>query len=118
MLLHRVESVVEEHIRVERVILGSCLLFGHRVIKRYRDLSLVGEEFSELKVRGHAIRLVVVLRSLSHTVFESAESFGDIFSLHVNATHIRELHVEVALCRPSTGVVVFLQSELIHPDFS
>ena len=118
MLLHSFEGIVKFHVRVERVVFRTGLLLCYRVIKRDRHFCLVGEELSELEVRCHTICLVVILCTLCHTVFKTSEAFGNIFSCYVYATDVRQLHIEVTLCRPAAGVVIFLQSEFVHPHFS
>ncbi len=43
---------------------------------------------------------------------------GRIASLSVDSSEVGELHIEVALCCPTAAVVIFLQTELVHPDLS
>lgn len=73
------ESIFKEHIRIKRIILRTCFFLCYRVIKRSRNLGLVGEELAQLYVCREAVSLIVVLRTLGYAVFKSAESVGNYF---------------------------------------
>ena len=42
----RLQSLVQLHIGVQRVIFGTCLLLGNRIVERCRNLQLVREELA------------------------------------------------------------------------
>ena len=113
-----IEGFLELHIGVERVIFRSCHLLGDAVIDWDGDFCLVGEELAEFHARRQLEVALVVLRPGADTILKSAKSVGDIFSLHIDATHVGELDVEIAVGSPSATVVVFLETELIDPHLA
>ena len=116
--LHGFEGIVEPHIGVEGVVLGLGLLLGDMVVEGCRHLGLVGEELAQLELCGEREVLVVVLRACRHAIFQSAESLGEVFPGERHGAEVGELHIEIALGSPSSLVVVFLQSQLIHPHLA
>ena len=113
-----IEGILEFHVGVERVVLGAGLFLRDGVVERGGDLGLVGEELSEFEAGGDAVGLVVVGGALRDTVFESAEAFAHVAALDVDASEVGHLYVEVALCCPTAGVVVFAQSQFVDPHLA
>ena len=113
-----IEGVAQTHVGIQRVVLRTRLLLRHRVVERCRHLRLVGEELTQLERSGDAVGLIVVGAALCHTLLESTEAFRGVAALHVHGAKVGELHVQIALCCPAAFVVVFLQSQLVHPNLS
>ena len=112
------EGVVEAHIGVERVVFRARLFLRHRVVERRRDLRLFGEEFAEFNRSGDAVGLVIVFRAHRNAFFQATEALGGVAALHIDGAEVGELHIQVALRGPAALVAVFLQAQLVHPDFA
>ena len=113
-----IESLVEQHVVVERIVLGRRLLLSHRVVERSRHLSLVGEELAKLYVCRNRIVGIVVGGALCHTVLQSAKASRSIASLHIDIAKVGQLHVEVALRSPASRTVVVLKAQLVDPHLA
>ena len=113
-----IKGVFQFHIRIQRIILGSCFFLGHRVVERCCHLHLVGEELAQFEIGGHRIGLVVVGGTLGHTLFQSAKAFGDDLTRHVDSTHIGELDVQVARRSPASLVDHLLQTQFVDPHLA
>ena len=118
MLVHRLECVVQFHVGVERVVLRPGRLVGVGIVERCRHLGFVGEELAEFKLSGDGVVLHIVLGACCDAVLQSSESLGGVSTGDVDGAEVRELHIEVALCSPSTFVVVFLETEFVDPHLS
>ena len=110
-----IERILQFHIRVERVVFGTGLLLGDTVVDGNGDFRLVGEELSELQARRDLKVRLAVLGAGADTILQSAEAFRDVLALHVDRSHVGQLHIEVAVSCPAAGTVVFLQSQFIDP---
>ena len=113
-----IEGVLEQHVGVERVVAWRGLFFRHTIIKRYRDLRLVGEELAQLEVGRQTIGLVVVGGACCHTVLQAAKAVAHILACEIDRTEVGELHVEVARCSPTARVVIVSQAQLVHPHLT
>ena len=113
-----VERVLELEVRIHGVVLRAEALLADRIVERCRHLGLVGEELSELDVGGDGILRRVVGGAFHDALFESAISLGGHLAHHVERGDVGELHVERALCGPSSLVVVFKQTELVDPHLA
>ena len=113
-----IESILQFHIRIHRIILRRSFLLCYTIINRYADLSLVWEELTHFQRGGYAIGTIVVGTSASHTVFQTSKSFADISSRSIDTTEIRQLYIEISIGSPSTLVVMFLEAEFVYPDFT
>ena len=105
-----IESVVETHIGVERVIAWARFLLCYRIVERRCNLGLIGEELAKVEVGGQTIRFIVVGGTLGHAIFQSAETITDILACEVYGTKVRQLHVQVSCCCPSASVVKLFQT--------
>ena len=113
-----IESLVEQHVVVERIVLGRRLLLGYRVIERSRNLSFVGEELAKLYVCRNRVVGIVVCGALCHTVLQSAEASRSIASLHIDIAQVGQLNIEVALRSPTSRTVVVLKAQLVDPHLT
>ena len=113
-----IECIIKTHVGVERVILRTRLLFRHRIIKRCRNLRLVGEELAQFDVGSDAISLVVVLRTVHYAFLKTSETFRHVLARSIKCADIAELNVECCLCSPSSFVVILQQSQFIYPHLS
>ena len=111
----RIECIVQLHIRIQRVILRTCLLLGNRVVQRSRHLHLVREELTQLDIGGQRIGLVVFLRTGSHAILQASESLRHNLTRQVDGSHVRELHVQCSRCCPATCADHVHQAQLVHP---
>ena len=118
MLAGSLERVVEEHIGVERIVLGTLALLGDRIIEGCRHLGLLGEELAQFQVGGKAGVELVVGAALIHAFLETAEAIRLILAGNIDGAEVGQLHIEVALCGPSALIVIFLESELIDPHLA
>ena len=113
-----IQRIIKSEVGVKRIIGRPRFLLGDRVVERCRYLCLVGEEFSQLQTGCHTISLIVVCCPLVHPVLYTSKTLRDVTSLHINRPEVGELHIKVTLCRPSPMVIVFFQTQLVHPHFA
>ena len=105
-----IESILQLHIGVERIILRRRLLLCNRVVQRRANLCLVREELAEVYIGSNRIVGLVVGAAFCHSLLQSAETRRRISSLGIERTKVGQLNIEVALCRPATRVVKLLKS--------
>ena len=113
-----VQSILQSHVCVQRIVLRTELFLLHTVIQRCAYMGFFWEEFAQLEVGCHAVILVIIGRPLGHTLFQSAKSFTHIAALEIDRSEIRHLNIQVTLCRPTAFVVVFQQAKFIHPHLT
>ena len=113
-----VQSIFQSHVCVQWIVLRTELFLLHTVIQRCAYMGFLWEEFAQLQVGCHAVILVIIGRSLGHTLFQSAKTFTHIASLEIDRSEIRHLYIQVTLCRPTAFVVVFQQTKLIDPHLT
>ena len=110
-----IQGILQFHIRIERIVFRTGFLLGDGIVQGGRHLGLIREELTQLYAGRRTIGAEVIRAAFVHPLLQSAKPFRGIATRHIHITHIRQLHVQCALCSPATFVVVFLQSELVHP---
>ena len=83
-----VESVVQCHIGIQRIVLGFGNLLGDRVVEWGSHFHLVGEQLAQLNGGRQRVGLVVLCRTCCHAVFQSTEALGDNFTRKVECADI------------------------------
>ena len=113
-----IQGILQFHIRIERIVLRTGFLLGDGIVQRGGHLGLIREELTQLYAGRRTICAEVIRAAFVHALLQSAKPFRGIATRHIHITHIRQLHVQRALSSPATFVVVFLQTELVHPNLT
>ena len=112
-----VECILQEHIGVERIVFRRNALPAIGVVEWEVHLPLHREELAQFEVGGDAPLVLVLVASLRYALFQSTETSCFYMSCDVHATQVGQLHIHVALCCPSSFVVVALHTQFVHPHF-
>ena len=112
-----VEGVLEQHVRVEGVVLRRNLLVTVGVIHGQLHLPFLGEEFAQFKLGGDAPLVQVVIAALVHALLQTTETSRLHVTCEVHVAEVRELHVQITLRSPTAFVVVVLHTQFVHPHF-
>ena len=113
-----IEGVIESHISVERIVFRRSTLTSNAVIQWHLNLSFIREELTKLKIGGETVSGIVVSGARCYAFFESSESFADVFACGIDASEVRKLYIEIALCSPSASILRVEKSHFIDPHLS
>ena len=69
-----IKGIVQQHIRIQRIIFRTGFLLRNRIIQWGRHLCLGGEELTQLHIRSHAICSEVIHAARTDTILQSAEA--------------------------------------------
>ena len=88
LVLTLVKGILQQHVGVKRIILGRQLLPGVGVIEGEVHLPLFREELAQFQLRGDAPLIEVVIATLVHLVFQTAEACCLHMTGHVHRSEV------------------------------
>ena len=112
------QGIVQLHVGVQRVVLGTGMFLGDGIVEGCRDLPLVGEQLADFEVGGQRIGLVRVGIARCHTVLQSTEALSDYLSRQIDGADIGQLYVECSRGSPATLVDHVDEAQLVDPHLA
>ena len=112
-----IKCIIQQHIFVQWIVLGRGGFFGVGEINGRSQFGFLGKEASKVECSSEAVLIVVIQTAFTDTLFQSAETGCFHVSGQIDATYIRELHIEIALCSPTTFFIEFSETQFVYPDF-
>ena len=110
-----VEGVFEEHVLIEGIVFGRCLLLGHRIVDGRAELGLFGQEAAEVGLDGHIVLLVVVEAALVETLVDGTEAGTLHMRSNVEGGDIAHIEGGVGLESIAAGLVEVGHFKLVDP---
>ena len=112
-----VESVFQQHVRVERIIFRFDDLFVERIVNGRREAYFLRQQLAQFEAGRDAVIVHVFLVAFAHFVFYASESGCFHVSGQIDGTQVGELYIQGTLCGPTAIIAVFLQAKLVGPYF-
>ena len=115
MCLRGIQGIGQEHVRVERVVLGLDNVLAVTVVHGNSHLGLFWQKTAQVGTGGELILIVILVAALGYRLLNAAEASRHHLAGGREGTYVGQLYVQVALCGPTAFVGEFLQAQFVDP---
>ena len=109
------EGVVEQYVLVERIILGSILLFGYRIVDWCLEVYFLGQESSQIGLHCHIIALIVVEIAVAQTLVYRTEAHCLLVVAGIHCGNVAHAQSHVCFGCPTAVLVEVGHTEFVCP---
>ena len=111
-----VDSVLQKHVLIQRIVLRSGFLITIRVIDRSVQFDLLGKESAHIGLYRHIILVIIVKATLTESLINRAKAGSFLVHAHINGSNVAHVKAQTCLGCPSTVLVKVGDTQLIDPN--